>query len=195
MLQPHKQLRRFAGLTLGLGLLSAALFNSWHEHATPETFIIQGTSLSGVKAAVSSAGGEITHELGVIHAVGAKLTTAQREALSTSNEVQRVYENYRVETALRKADKLSSVTEVIDTSVNSTTKSVIEVSSETGHVSSVMAHQLQAEGITGLGVTLAVLDSGLSFYNQIKRGANDTLRVHSQYDAIVDQELSVWSAG
>ena len=34
-----------------------------------------------VKAAVAEVGGEVTHELGVIRAVGARLSAGQREAL------------------------------------------------------------------------------------------------------------------
>lgn len=70
--------RWIAGLAIGASLFSAAAFNIMSESTTKATYIIQGPSLIGVKSAVAAVGGEITHELGVIRAVGARLTTDSR---------------------------------------------------------------------------------------------------------------------
>ena len=63
--------------------------------------------------------------------------------------------------------------------------------SKTAHVSVVAADQLHAEGITGAGVTLAVLDSGLSFYDPIKRGTDDEVKLLAQYDATKVEETEI----
>jgi hypothetical protein len=55
---------------------------------TATAVIVQGTDLASVAAAVRAVGGEITHELGIIDAVGARLTPsqiAQLEADETLN--------------------------------------------------------------------------------------------------------------
>ncbi|MCP4902143.1 MAG: hypothetical protein GY906_34685, partial [bacterium] len=158
------------------------------------SYIIQGTNLAQVRAVVEAAGGEITHELGVIHAVGAKLTPTQQEALQSSTAV-RLYDNRRIATARKKAKKRSTSVEPIDTSASLTSEittdasrdtgatsasldsqAVIDTSTGTSHVTGVMAHQLQSEGITGAGVTLAVLDSGMSDLTPIKRDTSGGLR-------------------
>ena len=54
-------------------------------------FIVQGQDTATVAAAVQAVGGEITHELGIIHAVGAVLTPAQQLQLEHHEAVQRIY--------------------------------------------------------------------------------------------------------
>ena len=53
--------------------------------ATPvvQRYVVQGTSTKAVTEAVIRAGGEITHELGVIRAVGARATEWRRLSLSS----------------------------------------------------------------------------------------------------------------
>ena len=47
----------------------------------PASYIVQGDSLESVAAIVQSVGGDITHELGVIRAVGATLTAAEASSI------------------------------------------------------------------------------------------------------------------
>ena len=59
--------------------------------AEPVTvYIVQGQDMDSVTAAVRAVGGTITHELGVINAVGAELTAAQRESLSQNAGISRI---------------------------------------------------------------------------------------------------------
>ena len=58
----------------------------------PQSFIVQGASLDLARAAVGVVGGYIEHELNVIKAVSARLTTTQRSALENQPEL-RVYTN------------------------------------------------------------------------------------------------------
>ena len=64
-------------------------FNQPGEALT--SVIVQGKDLASVRAAVESVGGEITHELGIIRSVGARVTSSQREQLGVSAAVQHVY--------------------------------------------------------------------------------------------------------
>ena len=59
-------------------------------------FIVQGTDLAAVTAAVEEVGGAVTHELKIIRAVGARLTAAQRAALAEHPAVTRIYEDRKV---------------------------------------------------------------------------------------------------
>ena len=85
-------------------LLSAALLILVACASTPPvqeqqaSYIIQGKDLITVTNAVRSVGGEITHELGIIRAVGAELTPSQADRLRKI-EGLRLHENHSVETA------------------------------------------------------------------------------------------------
>ncbi len=65
--------------------------------ATPESaasFIVQGSDVERVVRLVESVGGKVTHELGIIDAVGATLTPSQAGALETLSGIRRVYGNH-----------------------------------------------------------------------------------------------------
>ncbi|MDH5620139.1 MAG: hypothetical protein OEZ11_16120 [Gammaproteobacteria bacterium] len=66
---------------------------------TEGSYIIEGRSLEAVVTAMTVVDGEITHELGVIRAVGATLTPAQVEALRARAGIQRIYGNGSIEVA------------------------------------------------------------------------------------------------
>ncbi len=61
------------------------------EEAAP--FIVQGTDLATVLEAVRKVGGEVTHELAVIRAVGARLTPSQRAELEALDGIIRIWED------------------------------------------------------------------------------------------------------
>ena len=67
--------------SLGVALLGPAAFVRLPGQADTEGFIVQGGDLAAVKTAVRAVGGEITHELGIIEAVVARLSEEQREKL------------------------------------------------------------------------------------------------------------------
>ncbi len=59
----------------------------------PAPYIVQGTDLATVVEAVRKVGGELTHELAVIRAVGARLTESQRQALEATSGITRIWED------------------------------------------------------------------------------------------------------
>jgi serine protease AprX len=99
----------------------------------PASYIIQAASLDAARAAVRAAGGTITHELGIIDAVGAQLTPAQSDKLRAN-----------------RALTLSK-----DASVK------VAGVSPSYAVRQTMANALHAMGITGQGVGIAFVDTGL----------------------------------
>ena len=120
------------GVCGGLGLLGAALLAALPGHPQTHSFIVQGTNLAAVAAAVRTAGGEITHELGLIGAVAARLTEAQRQALQSSPGIGRIYENRTVTSAKKTVPGDATV-------------------DETSHLTLVGADRLHEQGITGAG--------------------------------------------
>ena len=68
--------------------------------ASPLELIVQADDLATAAEAVRAVGGEVTHELAIINAVGARLTLAQL-ALLIDLDGLRVYENRGAEVAGR----------------------------------------------------------------------------------------------
>lgn len=90
--------RRFAAYSFlslaiiaGLATFTHTTYRS--EHQDTQSYIVQAQSLEQATALVMEAGGEITHELRIINAVGARLTTTQVTALRSMEGVRRVYED------------------------------------------------------------------------------------------------------
>ena len=194
MLHTHVNPVRMLALAAAIGLLGTAALTSQHTTDPTDSYIVQGASLQSVRAAVASAGGEITHELGVIRAVGAMLTAAQRDALRSTPGVRRLYDNRRVETAKKPVRTVgASILDKADSVVSVSPEPAVEpTASETGHVTGVAAHHLHAEGITGAGVTLAVLDTGFYNQNSLSKNTRHRERILAQYDALAGVEIDAW---
>ena len=86
-----------SGAVLGTLVMVMLLVPSEREEVG--SFIVQGQDLAGVRAAVEAVGGAVTHELGIIKAVGTELTKRQVEALREMPNVRRVYANSGVRTS------------------------------------------------------------------------------------------------
>ena len=81
-----------------VAILGPAFFDPSQEPAR-QRVIVQGIDLETAAERVRDAGGEITHRLGIIDAVGARLTAAQRTRLAASGAVRRIWEDRAVELA------------------------------------------------------------------------------------------------
>jgi hypothetical protein len=73
--------------------------------AAPVSVIAQGADVATVAAAVREVGGTVTRELGIIQAVAAEVTPAQRRALAGHAAVRRVWEDATVHTQPSDADR------------------------------------------------------------------------------------------
>ena len=131
------------------------------------SYIVQAADIEKAAAAVEAVGGKISHELNIIDAVGARLGSAQLAALKETGLVQ-VYQDRSVEVA-KKPPK--------------TTTPTIPDSSYPTLVSADILHD---DGITGAGVTVAVLDTGWDNFGSTSYDTNAEWRVLESYDAIQD---------
>jgi hypothetical protein len=82
-------------ITLSLALVAVLLVVG--TKPSTSSYIVQGESAQSVAALVQSAGGEVTHELGIIRSVGATLTAAEAASLRIHAGVRRVYGNEAIE--------------------------------------------------------------------------------------------------
>jgi subtilisin family serine protease len=134
------------------------------------SYIVEAGSLHAAREAVLAAGGSITHELGVIDAVGASLDAGQLAALLDSAPGIRVYDNAAAEVAGRGGSGSGSSGSGSGTTYPS-------------HSALVGADRLHAQGITGAGVTVAVIDSGTMSHVALNKDTRGLWRYLSEYDA------------
>ena len=73
---------------LSLQLASHRQDSNTNVQAPRVSYIVQAASLDQAMGAVQDVGGEITHQLGIINAVGALLTGEQLDALDTDQQVR-----------------------------------------------------------------------------------------------------------
>lgn len=142
----------------------AALSADTGSRALPSSYIVQAASTGEAASAVARVGGKVTSDLSVIRAVAAALDDVQLAALRSAHVRRlRIY-----------ADALV------------TASSASGVLPETYYPSEVAAQPLQLGGITGSGVTVAVVDSGLwSQHGPDQSAPGQTAsRVLAQYDVI-----------
>src|SRR5205085_2762302 len=104
-----------------------------------QDYIVQAESVEVARSAVARVGGVVTGELSIIRAVGAALDDRELEALRASDVPRlRIFEDSPVQAS-----------------------SAAGVLPETYYPSEVAASDLHLGGVTGRGVTVAVLDSGV----------------------------------
>jgi serine protease AprX len=154
--------RMLAAARVAVALTFAALAAAaaWSPATRPAPdrtqVIVQARDMAAAAEAVRQVGGRVTHELGIIDAVGAALTPTQTDAIRRAASA-RVY----VDRTLRTAG-----------------------SPQSWAPSLVSADRLHAGGITGVGVTIAVLDTGAWPNSPIKADTSGKVRLLQGYDAI-----------
>lgn len=125
--------------------------------------IVQARSLSVAAAAVREAGGEVTHDLGIIDAVAARLTPEQARRLAAACAECRLHED--------RPTRVAGPPVFIPDSDFPTL---------------VKADVLHASGLTGRGVTIAVVDSGFWPIGPLLKNDANSNRVLAQYDAFAN---------
>ncbi|MGB7738399.1 MAG: S8 family peptidase, partial [Steroidobacteraceae bacterium] len=126
------------------------------------SYIVQAQSLAAARAAVVTAGGNVTHELGIIDAVGATLTLEQLEAL-------RQIEGLEVQPDAMTRTQGGTVP-------NQYARQLLKVDA------------LAAQGFNGTGVTVAILDTGIWYSrNEVKNDLNGTNKIRVMYDAVANK--------
>ena len=76
---------------LAAGLLLAGGAISPKDNDTRDRVIVQARDLETAAGLVRAVGGEITHELGVIGAVGARLDAGQQRAIRARGGIRRIF--------------------------------------------------------------------------------------------------------
>src|SRR5258708_6589451 len=129
-------------------------------------YIVQSASADAARDAVLRAGGVVTGDLSVIRAVAASLNELEMAALRAAQVAQLHIYN--------------------DTAVAASSLGALP---ETYYPSEVDAANLHVGGMTGRGVTVAVLDSGLwNKEGPLQYAPGGTSRVLAQYDVILARQ-------
>jgi serine protease AprX len=131
-------------------------------------YIVQAATVDIARSAVLRVGGVVTGELGIIRAVGASLDDDQLMALHAADVPGlRVFQDTEV--------KASSVTGALP---------------ETYYPTELAASNLHVGGVTGAGVTVAVLDSGLwAQHGPLQSSSSgNSGRILAQYDVLLAQQ-------
>lgn len=137
--------------------------------------IVQADDLAAARHAVQQVGGVVTHELGIIHAVGARLDSSQLRRLEADSTLT-LWANRVVE----KADSVAYPYSSGDQDPSSAT------TPDTDYPSLVGAASLHNLGVTGRGVTVAVVDTGYFATDGIARNPDGSYRILANYDARTD---------
>ena len=127
---------------------------------TAQSFIVQASEAGLAARMVQKAGGTVTHELGIINAVGARLTPAQLHALQRTQGLTRIYPDAVVRLAGNMPD--------------------------TDYPTVVEATLLHSAGTLGTGINVAVLDTGLFAPPDLSKGTDNRWRTLVKFDAITN---------
>src|SRR5256886_918704 len=135
-----------------------------------QDYIVQAGSVEIARSAVVRVGGVVTGDLSIIRAVGAALDDRQLEALRASDVPRlRIFEDSPVQASSNHLP-------------------------ETNYPSEVAASNLHLGGVTGRGVTVAVLDSGVwSTLGPLQTTPYQTRHVLAQYDVIQARQQPTYS--
>ena len=148
-------------------LADAGQSKAVNKSEQPKSYIVQGKGSETLKTAVNSVGGSVSREFPIINAISAVLTPSQAEVIAQLDNV-RIQDDRSVATMSNGSGKKFTIDNYISTQVD--------------------ADKLHDLGITGLGVTVAVLDSGTilggAHGRNLLRDSEGYFRVFTKYDAI-----------
>ncbi len=147
------------------------------------SYIVQADSYLVAKKAVIGVGGAVSHELRIINAVGATLSVVQLVELSKDS---------RLKIQKDRSAGVAAATLLSSTNLSRTTNAGDGPSSYLSTI--VGAADIHRKGITGKGVTVAVVDTGYYETEDISKDPDGSRRVLAQYDAIAGQVVSISAA-
>lgn len=163
---------------------------------SPQGYIIQGASQSTMTEQINAVGGNITHTFNVINAVSAALTPSQVAQVSSTNPMLRLFVDSEIEINAKGGKNKNTVTE--STTLSSTETNTID-STETNTIASntymqgagrdtffptiVRANEAHAMGITGDGVAVAIIDTGMeSWFKDLTTNIYGNDRISHAYN-------------
>jgi len=149
--------------------------NHWGNPNSSKSYILQGANPSHLNAVVANAGGNVSREFPIINAVSAMLTPKQADSIRDIGGI-RIQDDRTVMTMANLSNINSLKNNKKSFQINN------YIAEQTG------ANKLHEMGITGKGVTVAVVDSGSnmggSIGRYIFRDTEGYQRVSVKYDAI-----------
>jgi serine protease AprX len=156
------------------------------------SYIVQAASADAAKSAVMKVGGRVTATLNIINAVGAELSEDQIECLRAEAERIRIFVDGTLEVSGRKPGgpktKKPRDSGEQPGSHSTTDGAHSEPVAETHYPTLIGAADLHKRGITGKGVTVAILDTGLWKSPTTEFTADGKPRILAQYDATTRNE-------
>lgn len=181
----HKQnVSAIAGLCVfAFAALFAAreMINNGNGPDSHSSYIVQGLSLSKMAQLIEKVDGEVSHTLPIINAIGVSLTPVQLEILA-AHSVLKISPNKKV---ISHNALLNQELELLPSYATETF-----ITEQTG------ASLLHEKGITGEGVGIAIIDSGLSAKYErgsyLRLSGEGRTRLIAKYDALLgdkSQEL------
>jgi len=168
---------------------------------SPQGYIIQGASQSTMTKQINTVGANITHSFKVIDAVSASLTPSQVEQISSINPMLRLFASSEVvvnskteisRNTVSKSNVISNRTPLSllpsqGTPMQSAPKQ--SATRDNFFPTIVRANEAHAMGITGDGVTVAIIDSGMEFtFDDLTKNVYGNDRV-SHVHNVMDRNL------
>ena len=150
--------------------------------ATKSSYIVQASSAAVAETAVITVGGRITATLNIINAVGAELNEKQLNLLRSQSEQIKVFRDETLEVSGRPGKKSKRSGSVPGPAPDPLI--VFGSARETHYPTLVGANRIHEQNITGNGVTIAVLDTGLWQNPALRYSAKKKRRVIATYDAL-----------
>ena len=146
------------------------------------SYVVSGSNIDVVKTALAKIDAEVTHELGLINAAGARLTGQQVRSLQADPGIRQVFKDGGVKTALAHGNEKSGRNKKDDSK---------KKSFDSIFPSFIDADLLHQSGVTGKGIGIAVIDSGMWKQQNLVKNTRGEVRLISYYDAIENELLDV----
>ena len=150
------------GLFVLFSVVAVVPDSSTTRPAGTALFIVQSGDLERTRREAEALGATVTHELGIIRALGIRMTREQLGKLRLAEPTLRFYEEGAVEVAGSKVPY-------------------------TDYPRLLGSEELHTRGIDGMGVSVAVLDTGIWRHRGLKKNASGRSRILALYDAIQDR--------
>lgn len=192
-------------LALALGMALSGVHTGDDSSSAPiASFIVQAGNLEASRGSIERVGGEVTHELGIIAGVAARLTTEQVEELRRTAAGVRITANHGVDVAAKGGNGKNSRT-TDDSLIDSGSGDDSSTSDnggngngnsgantpETYYPSLVRADLLHASEVLGENVTIAFVDTGIFNLTGVVVDSDGYQRILPVYNAM-DDVLEYW---
>ena len=154
-----RRVNKITSAILGSALAFTAAAWGVTTYSSGEEYILQGASRPALVSAIEAANGVIIHEFKLIQAVSAKLTDKQVQGIASRNAMIRFFnEDNQVSLS---ANNSKGLIQSSLTPQNAPRNSQIPAQ--------IGANELHKVGVTGKGVTVAIIDSGLGQFSALNQ--------------------------